>query len=282
MFSLQVGLNDGTVPAGRLFEHTDDAIRDALNSDFTALQDLPVLAMPEVGDDRFEQVAHIGTAIAVKRDGRAHRFKFVRDPRFEPIPLATVEELATELGIGDWELRRTHWAVKNLDLFEVLLSHRMRGQLAATGNFGPSAVVQFPVGTPREPKLVAVMMPFARKFDVVYETIEAAVADAGLTCVRADNIWEHHQVIGDILSILWRSQIVVADLSGKNANVFYETGLAHALPRSTILLTQDPGDVPFDLQSIRYLHYGLGTDERATLRTQLAERLATLAKQAPA
>jgi hypothetical protein len=278
MFSLQVGLSDGTVPAGRFLEYTDDAVRVALQSDVAALQDLPVLAMPEIGDDRFEQVAHIGTALAVKRDGRGHRFKFVRDPRFSPIPLATVRELATELGISDWELQRTHWAVKNVNVFEVLLAQQIRGQQAVPNDFGPSPVVQFPVDTPREPKLVAVMMPFAPEFDVVYETIEAAVADAGLTCVRADNIWEHHQVIGDILSILWRSQIVVADLSGKNANVFYETGLAHALPRSTILLTQNPNDVPFDLQSIRYLHYGVGTDQRAALRKLLAERLATLAK----
>jgi hypothetical protein len=236
------------------------------------------LAMPEIGDDRFEQVAYIGTALAVKPDRRSHRFKFVRDPRFAAIPLATVQELSTELGIDGWELRRTHWAVKNIDLFEVFLAHQMGSQHVLPGNFGSSAAVHFPVDLPREPKLVAVMMPFAPEFDVVFETINAAVVDVGLTCVRADNIWEHHQVMGDILSILWRAQIVIADLSGRNANVFYETGLAHALFRDTILLTQNPSDVPFDLRSIRYLQYGLGTDQRAALRTQLAARLTTLAK----
>jgi len=125
------------------------------------------------------------------------------------------------------------------------------------------------------------MMPFAPAFDVVYETIEAAVSDAGLVCVRADDIWQHHQVMGDILSILWKSQIVIADLSEKNANVFYEAGLAHALPRSTVLLTQNPADVPFDLQAIRYLRYGLGTSERVALRKQLAERLKTIVSQSP-
>jgi hypothetical protein len=74
MYSLHVGLSDGVVPAGRLLEYTDTAIRESFGSDFNALQDLPVLTMPEVGDDRFEPVAYIGTAIAVKRDGREHRF----------------------------------------------------------------------------------------------------------------------------------------------------------------------------------------------------------------
>jgi hypothetical protein len=279
MFSLQVGLNDGTVPMGRLFEHTEPHIRATLESDVYALQSLPVLAMPEVGDGRFDRVARIGNVSAVKPEGRGHRFSFVPSPRFIPIPLSTIERLAGELGIGDWELQRTHWAVKDADLFEVLLADQMRAQGAGIGQTAPPGAVQFPRDTPRDPKLVTVMMPFAAAFDIVYETIEAAASEVGLRCVRADTIWEADHVMADVLSILWRSQIVVADLTGKNANVFYETGLAHALPRPTVLLTQDAADVPFDLQSIRYLRYGVGKDERAVLRTKLAQRLDALSKQ---
>lgn len=123
------------------------------------------------------------------------------------------------------------------------------------------------------------MMPFAPEFDVVYEVIESAVGDAGLHCARADDIWEHDHVMEDVLSLLWRSQIVIADLTGRNTNVFYETGLAHALPRRTVLLTQEPADIPFDLRSIRYLQYGLGRQQRAFLREQLSERLKTLIGQ---
>lgn len=273
---MQVGIGDGTVPAGRLLEYTDEATRASLSADFGALQDLPVLSMPEVDDDRFEQVARIASAVGIKRDGRDHRFRLIPDPRFPPVPLTTIQELAGELGIGGFELRRTHWAVKNVDLFEVLLAHQIRSTHRASGDFGPGPAIQFPVESPRDPGLVGVMMPFAPAFDVVYETIEAAVADVGLRCVRADDIWQHQHVMGDIVSILWRSEIVIADLTAKNANVFYEAGLAHALPRATILLTQDSNDVPFDLQSIRYLRYGLGTEERGVLRRQLAERLRTL------
>jgi hypothetical protein len=185
------------------------------------------------------------------------------------------------LGIDSFEFRRTHWAVKNVDLFEILLARQAGAERSFAGGIDASTAVKFPIETPRDTKLVAVMMPFAPAFDVVYETIEAAVSDAGLMCVRADDIWQHHHVMGDILSILWRSRIVIADLSGKNANVFYEAGLAHALPRPTILITQDPADVPFDLQSIRYLHYGLGTEERANLRRRLADRLKTLDSKFP-
>jgi hypothetical protein len=262
-----------------MFEYTDEAVRTSLSADFGPLQDLPVLSMPEVGDGRHEQVAHIATAVGVKRDGREHRFRLIRDPRFAPIPLDTIEHLAGELGIAGFELRRTHWAVKIIDLFEVLLAHQAVAKERTPKTFDVDAAVQFPVDTPRDPALVGVMMPFAPSFDIVYETIESAAADAGLRCERADDIWQHQHVMGDVASILWRSQIVIADLTGKNANVFYEAGLAHALARPTILLTQERDDVPFDLQSIRYLRYGLGTDERALLRRQLANRLTTLARR---
>lgn len=275
MYSLQVGLREGPVSAGRFLEYTDPDIQARFRADLDGLEGLHVLAMPEIGDVDSEQLAHIGKADAVRHDGRAIRFRFVRDPRFDPIPLSVIESLAEDLGISSWELRRTHWAVKDVDLFEVLLGGLNQGADASRAPSDATSAVRFPIDTPRDPRLVAVMMPFAPSFDVVYETIRAAVADAGLVCLRVDDIWLADHVMADVLSLLWRSQIVVADLSGRNANVFYELGLAHALPRATVLLTQSADDVPFDLMSIRYLLYGVGTDARATLRRELTLRLLT-------
>jgi hypothetical protein len=274
-----VGLLDGEVPSSRLFEYTDDSIKQRFGSDFTDLQQLPVLSMPEIGDTRHEQVARVGNLVAIKALGKSHRLTFVANPALGQFALSTVEELASKLGIGSWELKRTHLAVKDIDLFEVLLEHQLKQSRVSPGDFSFSGAVQFPVNAPRDPSLVAVMMPFSKGFEIVYETIDQAAADAGLKCARADDIWESDHVMGDVLGLIWRANIVVADLTGKNTNVFYETGLAHSLPRRTVLLTQDPSDVPFDLQSIRYLSYGLGTADRALLRKQLAERLTTLASQ---
>ena len=52
-----------------------------------------------------------------------------------------------------------------------------------------------------------------------------------------------------------RADLIVADLTGQNANVFYEMGFAHALNKDTILLTQTIGDVPFDLRQRRLVEY---------------------------
>lgn len=278
MFSLHVGLTEGEVPAGRMFEYTDDTVKQTFLSDPAGLLRLSVLSMPEIGRDPRDQIARIGKVVALRTVGRDHRFTFVPDPSLGQYSMSTIQKLASKLGIGDWELRRTHWAVKEIDLFEVLLQYQLAQSRISPGNFSASGAIQFPTDLPRDPGLIAVMMPFSKDFDIVYETIELAAADAGLRCLRADDIWEHDHVMSDVLSLIWRASIVVADLTDKNTNVFYETGLAHALPRRTVLLTQEQSDIPFDLRAIRFLQYGLSAAERSVLRKQLTDRFNTLAK----
>ena len=62
-------------------------------------------------------------------------------------------------------------------------------------------------------------------------------------------------IVNDIWTYTQKSKIVLAELSGKNPNVFYELGLAHALAKPAILLTESIDDVPFDLRALRILEY---------------------------
>ena len=64
------------------------------------------------------------------------------------------------------------------------------------------------------------------------------------------------------MAFIARSKVVVCDLTGRNANVFYETGIAHALGREVVLITQSEHDIPFDLAHHRYVKY-LGNAEGA-------------------
>ena len=48
---------------------------------------------------------------------------------------------------------------------------------------------------------------------------------------------------------------MLADLSGRNPNVFYELGLSHALALPTVLVTDDPASLPFDVRSLRCIGY---------------------------
>lgn len=80
----------------------------------------------------------------------------------------------------------------------------------------------------------------------------------------------------DVLSLIWRARAVVSDLTGKNANVFYETGIAHTIGRDVILTSQAMDDVPFDLRSIRTLKYLSNREGLEQLKTQVRDRLRDL------
>jgi len=129
---------------------------------------------------------------------------------------------------------------------------------------------------PTDPRLVAVMMPFAPEFNAVYQAIQMACGNVGFQCKRASDIWNHQIVIQDVFSLIFRAQIVICDFTGKNSNVFYEAGIAHTLGKIVIPLTQSKGDIPFDIQHHRYLAYLSNTEGLTKLRDDLSGRLLTL------
>src|ERR1041385_3895652 len=98
-----------------------------------------------------------------------------------------------------------------------------------------------------------VAMPFNNLFQIQYErVIRPAVEELGLKCIRADEIYLTPQIMADIWNGIRKSRLIIAELTGRNPNVFYEIGLAHAIGKPIILLTRREEDVPFDLKSLRY------------------------------
>jgi len=103
---------------------------------------------------------------------------------------------------------------------------------------------------------VFVMMPFDSEFDEVYKLfITGALNEAGYDVFRADDLRSQRSILQDIISSIVSCDLIVADLTGANPNVFYELGLAHGLKKPVILLTQDLSDIPFDLKPYRVLRY---------------------------
>ena len=101
-----------------------------------------------------------------------------------------------------------------------------------------------------------VLMPFDTDFDAVYdEIIKPALNKAGFEVDKADDIQHHGNILRQIIENIYRSTLIVADLTSANANVFYELGIAHKLGKPVIPITQRIDDVPFDLRSYRLLEY---------------------------
>jgi hypothetical protein len=102
-----------------------------------------------------------------------------------------------------------------------------------------------------------VMMPFADPIGGYYKTIyEPAIIKAGLRAVRADDdIFGTGKIMDQVWSGIHQAKVLVAELTGRNPNVFYELGLAHALNKPVVLISASQADVPFDLNHIRVIYY---------------------------
>jgi hypothetical protein len=144
--------------------------------------------------------------------------------------------------------------------------------------FAPNVFV-VPEGSP-ESDLVAVMMPLAVQFDPVYSAIKRAATMSSMRCLRADDIWEDSTIIQDIFNLIFRAHVVVVDFTGKNANVMYETGIAHTLGKHVVPISQSLDDVPFDIRHHRVLKYLANAEGVAKLEKELAEKLRQFSPQA--
>lgn len=101
-----------------------------------------------------------------------------------------------------------------------------------------------------------VMMPFKDPFNTYYENIfRPAIVAAGLDSVRADDLFRPSVIVADLWQMIQDAKILLAELTTKNANVFYELGLAHAIGKPIVLVSETIDDVPFDLQQLRVLLY---------------------------
>lgn len=131
-----------------------------------------------------------------------------------------------------------------------------------------------------------IVRPFGKKegidFDAVEELlIQPALTMAGITGATTGEIARQGNIQEDVFRGTASSDLVIADISIHNANVFYELGIRHALrARHTFLLRARAHDVPFDLRGERYLEYE--KDAPATAVEKLANALrATMDSRKP-
>lgn len=108
-----------------------------------------------------------------------------------------------------------------------------------------------------------------------FETIRSVVDKKGYTPIRVDQ----ESFIGSIVEAIWEairnSEIVIADITGYNPNVFYELGISHALNKQTIItiFNKDgivPDDIPFDIKVQSVLPYGTAESLRLQLEKHIA------------
>lgn len=276
----------------RLFEYTEDAITGRFNElredQIERLIGLPTVFAYESSREKDARVGEV-TKISIRNREVLVSYRF--DDRIQPIPHQLLVERSRTLDIGNWELNRTHWAVKDVDLFGFL---EAQGLVAAGQNGdGDVEIADLPAPQPipiaptafripddePDPLLLSLMMPFDPELDNVRDAVRTACGEAGLACRRADEVWDHDEIIQDIFALIYRSRIVVCDFTNQNPNVYYEAGIAHTLGRPVIPITQDINLLPFDLKHRRALQYSQTPDGLVQLRAEILARIQRLMEQ---
>lgn len=128
------------------------------------------------------------------------------------------------------------------------------------------------------PSSAICLMPFHKFYNKEYDTIKKTCQQTGIKCIRSDEEFVTGNILRYTVDLILKSQIVIAVLDGKNANVTYEVGIANALGKPVILVAnlKTKGQLPFDLQSDRFILYSNWND----LKTKLSQSLKKLGNDA--
>jgi hypothetical protein len=104
---------------------------------------------------------------------------------------------------------------------------------------------------------IFVVMQFGAPYDALYqEVIQPVSHKAGFKALRADDVYRPGVILQDIIRGIVESDVIVADITPTNPNVFYELGYAHALQKPTILLANRQIEkLPFDVSGYRVIFY---------------------------
>ena len=129
----------------------------------------------------------------------------------------------------------------------------------------------------KEENMCFVLVPFEEKFKSIFlNVIKPAVEKFDLKCLKADDIFGTKPVIQDIWEHIQKSKVMIADLTTRNPNVFYEIGLSHGIGKEVVLITQRIEDIPFDLKHYRCIIYEDSVAGGTKLREGLIKTLEKL------
>ncbi|MBR2010256.1 MAG: nucleoside 2-deoxyribosyltransferase [Clostridia bacterium] len=120
---------------------------------------------------------------------------------------------------------------------------------------------------------VFVITPFNEDLLALYEKLKRTFADE-YDFNNAGDLDNQQNILRDIVEGIHAADVIIADLTGLNANVFYELGLAHAMNKKVIIITQDLSELPFDIKSYRANEYSLLFYKLPNLIDKLKELLA--------
>jgi len=280
--------NEYALPISRFCEYTSEKIKnefiDLSSQARDKIKSYPTMFAYE---KNYGSQAYLGEILSIRNIDKDILIKYELKDNLKLIELNEIINISKPLNIKEWEMNRTHWSIKDVNLYKILRenklikSKRYQRRINQSSFDTENEIVISPevFSKPRvelSPNLVSVMMPFKKEFNQVYEIINETCELIGLECKRVDDIWKDSTIIQDVFNLIYNSEVVIVDLSEHNPNVLYETGIAHTLGKPVIPISNGKGEYPFDLSHHRILNYLPNDQGLKEMKYKLKDRLFTL------
>jgi hypothetical protein len=169
-------------------------------------------------------------------------------------------------------------SVDSVPVIQHLLAHPLQGRqvglIAAGGQEVSFSELTVSSGKPK----AFVVMQYAEPYDTFYkEVIQNQAEASGYDVVRIDEKAGPGIILQDIQREIEQAEIVIAEITPSNPNVFCELGYAHALGKPTILLARRESELPFDIRSFRVVFYNDTIGGKAEVERNLRKHLDAVA-----
>jgi hypothetical protein len=186
--------------------------------------------------------------------------------------------IPTKVDIGlqvDLRGQRVRLTVDSVMVIDQNLPHPLVGDQVGVFTWESSPVTFSLFSTESSRPRAFVIMQYAEPFNSFFENVIKPVADkAGLEAFRASDVYKPGIILEDIQRDILESEVIVAEITPGNPNVFYELGYAHALRKETILLAdQAIAELPFDIRGYRVIFYANTIKGKPEVEQALTEHL---------
>lgn len=122
-------------------------------------------------------------------------------------------------------------------------------------------------------RLVFILTPFHDNYAVDYHIIRDTCSQSGFNAFRGDEKYIKGDIFPEMLKLIVKANLIIANINGRNPNVLYELGIAQALDKTVILISSEPEKLPIDIKSKRFLVYSNYTELQEMIRKELQNLL---------
>lgn len=122
-------------------------------------------------------------------------------------------------------------------------------------------------------RLIFILTPFHDNYSEEYKVIREACTQSGFNAYRGDENYIKGDIFPEMLKLIVKANLIIANVNGRNPNVLYELGIAQALDKPVILISSEPDKLPIDIKSKRFLVYRNYTELQEMIRKELQNLL---------